>query len=79
VARGPQRQAIIDRTHALPITRQAIALGISRSGIYYTPAPPSDADLSLMRRIDALHLEMPWRDARGLRRMLAPDFPGLGP
>ena len=28
--------------------------------------------------IDALHLEMPWWGARGLRRMLAPDFPGVG-
>jgi putative transposase len=69
---------MIDRTHALPITRQAAALGISRSGLYYTPASPSDADLTLMRRLDALHVEMPWWGARGLRRMLAPDFPGVG-
>lgn len=40
---------------ALPLTRQAVALGISRSGIYYTPAPPSEADVALMRCIDALH------------------------
>jgi putative transposase len=69
---------MIDRTHDLPLTKQVMALGISRSGIYYTPAPPSEADLALMRRIDALHLEMPWWGARGLRRMLAPDFPGVG-
>lgn len=69
---------MIDRTHALPITRQAAALGISRSGIYYMPTPPSEADLALMRRIDALHLEMPWWGARGIRRMLAPEFPGVG-
>jgi putative transposase len=69
---------MIDRTRALPITRQAAALGISRSGIYNTPAPPSEADLALMRRLDALHLEMPWWGARGLRRMLAPEFPGVG-
>ena len=69
---------MIDRTDVLPITRQAVALGISRSGIYYTPAPPSDVDLALMRRIDALHLELPWWGARGLRRMLAPECPGVG-
>lgn len=69
---------MIDRTHRLPLTRQAAALGISRSGLYYTPAAPSDADLTLMRRLDALHLAMPWWGARGLRRMLAPDFPGVG-
>ncbi|MFN0098524.1 MAG: IS3 family transposase [Gemmatimonadaceae bacterium] len=78
VARGLHRQEMIDRTHALPIARQAVALGIRRSGIYYTPAPPAEADLVLMRRLDALHLEMPWWGARGLRRMLAPEFPGVG-
>lgn len=69
---------MIDRTHTLSITRQAVALGISWSGIYYAPAPPSEADLLLMRRLDALHLEMAWWGARGLRRMLAPEFPGVG-
>ena len=28
---------MIDRTHALPIARQADALGICRSSVYYTP------------------------------------------
>ena len=69
MARGPQRHAIIDRTHALPITREAAVLRISRSGIYYTPASPSDADLAPMRRLDALHLEMSHAHGRaGLRR-----------
>ena len=43
---------MIDRGHALSITRQAKALGISRSGVYALPRPVSDADLALMRRID---------------------------
>jgi putative transposase len=61
---------MIDRTHALPIARQAAALGISRGAVYYTPRPTSVFDLALMRRIDAVHLEMPWFGARGLRRVL---------
>jgi len=69
---------MIDRTHALPITRQAHVLGISRGAVYYAPRPVSDADLALMRRIDAVHLEMPWFGARGLRRVLKPEFPDLG-
>jgi putative transposase len=69
---------MIDRTHALPVTRQAAALGISRSTVYYHPQPPSDARLALMRRLDAVHLEMPWFGARGLRRVLRAEFPGLG-
>jgi len=73
-----ERQKVIDRTHPLPITRQVVALGISRSGFYYTPRPVAEADLALMRRIDAVHLEMPWWGARGLRRVLRHAFPGVG-
>ncbi len=61
---------MIDRTHPLPITRQAAALGISRGSVYYTPRPVSDADLARMRRIDVLHLEFPYAGARLLRRLL---------
>lgn len=69
---------MIDRTHALPITRQAAALGISRGAVYYQPRPVSSADLALMRRIDEVHLEMPWFGARGLRRVLKAEYPGVG-
>ena len=61
---------MIDRTHPLSLTRQAAALGISRGAVYYVPRAASAADLALMRRLDALHLEMPWFGARGLRRLL---------
>lgn len=61
---------MIDRSHPLPITRQAIALGISRGSVYYLPRPVSDADLALMRRIDELHLEHPFAGARMLRDLL---------
>ncbi len=62
---------MIDRTHALSITRQAQAAGISRGSVYYLPRPISDADLALTRRIDALHLEHPFAGARMLRDLLA--------
>src|SRR3972149_6984969 len=55
-----ERQAMIDRTHALPITKQAAAMGVSRGSGYYKPRPVSEADLALMRRLDALHLEFPY-------------------
>ena len=35
---------MIDRTHALPITRQAALVGISRGSVYYVPQPVSEAD-----------------------------------
>jgi len=61
---------MIDRTHALSITKQAAAMGVSRGSVYYAPRPVSDADLALMRRLDALHLEFPYAGARLLRRLL---------
>jgi putative transposase len=69
---------MIDRTHALSITRQADALGISRGAVYYLPRAMSARDLALMRAIDALHLDFPFAGARMLRRLLRADFPGVG-
>src|SRR5215203_6713195 len=65
-----ERKAMIDRSHALPLTRQAEALGISRGSLYYQPQPASAADLPLMRRMDELHLEYPFAGSRMLRELL---------
>ena len=69
---------MIDRTHELPITRQAEALGISRGSVYYLPAPTNPADLALMRRIDELHLEYPFAGARMLRDLLGDEGLAVG-
>ncbi len=61
---------MIDRSHDLSITRQAKALGISRSIVYYLPQPASAADLKLMRRIDELHLDYPFAGSRMLQKLL---------
>ena len=61
---------MIDREHDLPLARQAKALGISRSSVYYQPRPVSAADLAVMRRIDELHLELPFAGSRMLRDLL---------
>jgi putative transposase len=61
---------MIDRNHELPITRQAELLEVSRASVYYLPRPVSESDLTLMRRIDALHLEHPFMGARMLRDLL---------
>jgi putative transposase len=65
-----ERKAMIDRSHALPLSRQAEALGISRSSLYYQPEPVSAADLALMRRMDELHLAYPFAGSRMLRDLL---------
>jgi len=61
---------MIDPKHELPIARQAELLEISRAAVYYVPRPISGADLALMRRIDALHLECPFAGSRLLRKLL---------
>jgi putative transposase len=69
---------MIDRAHELPITRQAKLLGISRGSVYYQPRAVSAADLALMRRIDALHLEHPFAGSRMLRDLLTADGIAVG-
>ncbi len=61
---------MIDRNHPLPIARQAAAMGISRGSVYYLPRPVSERDQQLMKRIDRLHLELPFAGARMLRDLL---------
>jgi putative transposase len=69
---------MIDRTHALPVKRQAELVGISRGTVYYQPEPISDVDLHLMRRIDELHLELPFAGSRMLRDLLNAEGFAIG-
>jgi putative transposase len=69
---------MIDRSHALPLTRQAQELGISRGSIYYLPKPVSPADLVIMRRMDELHLEFPFAGSRMLRDLLRQEGIRIG-
>ena len=62
---------MIDRGHALSVTKQAEAAGLARSTVYYLPRQAPAADLELMRQIDRLHLEFPFAGARMLRGLLA--------
>ena len=61
---------MIDRSHELPIAKQAKVLAISRSSIYYLPRSVSAADLAVMRRMDELHLDFPFAGSRMLRDLL---------
>jgi putative transposase len=61
---------MIDRQHALSLSQQAKVLNISRGSIYYLPRAVCAADLAVMRRIDELHLELPFAGSRMLRDLL---------
>jgi putative transposase len=57
---------MIDATHALPLTRQARLLDLSRSSLYYEPIGVSEADLLVMAAMDELHLKLPFYGSRRL-------------
>ena len=62
----------------MPITTQCQLLGLSRSSAYYRPRGVSEADLTLMRRLDELHLEHPFLGARKLARLLKDEAFAVG-
>jgi putative transposase len=62
-----ERKKKVDRTHELPISRQCLALDISRSSAYRKLAGVSDCDIDLMRKLDELHLKSPFKGSRRLR------------
>jgi putative transposase len=69
---------MIDRSHDLSIAKQAKVLGISRGRVYYLPRPVPVADLAIMRRMDELHLELPFAGSRMLRDLLKQDGIDIG-
>lgn len=54
----------------VPLTAQANILSLSRSSLYYTPIPPSAAEVAAKHRIDELYLEFPYYGARRMAAQL---------
>jgi putative transposase len=70
---------MIDRDHkTLSVTRQARLLGLSRASVYYTARPIDERTLALMRRIDELHLELPFAGSRMLQYLLEQEGINVG-
>ena len=65
-----ERKAKIDSTHNLAVVRQCQLVSISRSSAYYQAKDPDDEELSLMRNLDALHMDYPFYGSRRLRDAL---------
>jgi putative transposase len=68
----PDREAMLERGHpALSLRRQCDLLALARSGVYRRAKPAHDeADLALMRRIDALFLAWPFLGSRRMTALL---------
>ena len=65
---APDRRAMVERPgEDLSVRRQCALLNLARSGVYRPKAATAANDLALMRRIDELHLLLPFY---GSRRMM---------
>src|SRR5271168_3970207 len=75
---APVRRAKVDRTaENLSVRRQCALLNVARSGVY-RPHPVVEADdLALMRRIDELHLELPFFGSRRMTFQLNKEGRGV--
>jgi putative transposase len=62
---APERRALVERpAEDVSVRRQCELLNVARSGVYRPKTGPSAEDLALMRRIDELHLELPFYGSR---------------
>jgi hypothetical protein len=76
---SPARAASDDRSGSrVPVKRQAELLDLNRSSVYYRPRALPERDLILMRRIDELHLELPYYGSRKLADRLRREGHELG-
>lgn len=69
---------MIDRQHDLSIRQQVQLLNISRGCVYYQSRETSRADLTIMRRMDELHLDYPFAGSRMLRDLLRREGHDIG-
>src|ERR1700688_4944520 len=61
----PDRRAMVERPGKdLSVRRQCALLNLARSGVYRPEPVPAADDLAVMRRIDELHLELPFYGSR---------------
>src|ERR1019366_2858560 len=61
----PDRRAMVERPGTdLSVRRQCTLLNLARSGVYRPKPVPAADDLAVMRRIDELHLELPFYGSR---------------
>src|ERR1700692_3167812 len=62
---APDRRAMVERPgEAVSVRRQCALLNVARAGVYRPKPTMAADDLALMRRIDELHLELPFFGSR---------------
>ena len=72
----PDRRAMIDPAKDdLSVRRQCELLALARSGVYRPKSATATNDLALMRRIDELHLKLPFYGSRRMTLELNKESP----
>ena len=72
----PDRRAMIDPAKSdLSVRRQCELLALARSGVYRPKSATATNDLALMRRIDELHLKLPFYGSRRMTLELNKESP----
>jgi putative transposase len=70
---------MIDRNHPqLSVARQCELLNLPRSTFYYESLPVTSTELTLMRRLDELHLQYPFFGSRKLAHLLKSEGFDIG-
>ena len=70
-----ERQALVERESTeLTLTSQAELLSISRSSLYYQPAPPSAEEIAIKHRLDELYTQHPFYGSRKMAWLLKPTW-----
>src|SRR5277367_1176123 len=68
------RLSLVDRAEPfVSIVAQCRLLKVARSTLYYRPAPVSEDDLAVMRRLDELYLATPFYGTRRMAAVLRRD------
>ena len=75
---APARRAMVERPgEGVSVRRQCALLNVARSGIYRPQPTMAADDLALMRRIDELHLELPFFGSRRMTFQLNEEGRGV--
>ena len=64
------RRALVETNGPVSMRRQCELLGVNRSSLYYESVDPDAEELSLMRRMDELHLKHPFFGSRMMTQTL---------
>jgi len=66
---------MLEKEHSeILVSRQADLVGVSYSSLFYQPAPPSQRELEIKRRIDEVYTATPFYGSRRITVTLRPEF-----